>query len=68
MVVNTTCIERADSMAPKKKEIPAERPILGRFKSNLKVGHAPCSPECMLDQQRMQSHPQRRGEHILKVG
>lgn len=25
-------------MAPKKKEVPAERPILGRFKSNLKVG------------------------------
>jgi obg-like ATPase 1 len=25
-------------MAPKKKEVPAERPILGRFKSNLKIG------------------------------
>ena len=24
-------------MPPKKKEVPVERPILGRFKSNLKV-------------------------------
>lgn len=28
----------SDHMAPKKKEVPVERPVLGRFKSNLKVG------------------------------
>lgn len=33
----TSAAHRAAAMAPKKKEEPKERPILGRFKTNLKV-------------------------------